>query len=405
MNGGVAENYQYWRDHGGDWAAEYARRKTWMVLYHIQELMLTQYVLRHAAGRERPLRVLEFGCGVGRHLFNLRTLPNVDVHGYDQSDSMAGSIRAWAGDAWYGEHVHVGGPTGRLPYDDASFDLVYSAEVLVHVRPEDLPGVLGELMRVCRGHVLHLETSPDYPVFSGVHAGCWRHDLPATYASLGKACETLERGYLAHTPYRVTVAEPPVFAWDAPIIALYRRLEENIDRGFDVADAALKTAESGRRAAEESLATARANTEDLRTALERSEAINAQLAGERERAESLAARLATAEQDLAESRGQLAAVTAMAESLRADVAERSQSLAARERELVTLSASLAQAREALDTNRREGVLAAMGAEAQVRAWRDRSFDLEVKLDSVGTALARARAEQQDFVAAVRAALT
>ena len=42
MNGSVAENYQYWRDHGGDWAAEYARRKTWMVLYHIQELMLTQ---------------------------------------------------------------------------------------------------------------------------------------------------------------------------------------------------------------------------------------------------------------------------------------------------------------------------------------------------------------------------
>ena len=404
MNGSVAENYQYWRDHGGDWAAEYARRKTWMVLYHIQELMLTQYVLRHASGRERPLRVLEFGCGVGRHLFNLRTLPNVDVHGYDQSEAMAASIRAWAGDGWYGEHVHVGGPTGRLPYADASFDLVYSAEVLVHVRPEDLPGVLGELMRVCRGHVLHLETSPDYPVFSGVHSGCWQHDLPATYAELGKSCETLERGYLAHTPYRVTVGEAPIFAWDSPIIALYRRLEENIDRGFDVADAALKTAEEGRRAAEESLAAARANSEDLRAALARTEAINAQLAGERERAESLAARLVTAEQDLAESRGQLAAATAMAESLRADVAERSQSLAARERELVALSASLADARESLDTNRREGVLAAMGAEAQVRAWRERSFDREVKLDSVGTALARARAEQQDFVAAVRAAM-
>lgn len=404
MNGGVAENYQYWRDHGGDWAAEYARRKTWMVLYHIQELMLTQYVLLHAAGRERPLRVLEFGCGVGRHLFNLRTIPNVDVHGYDQSETMAGSIRAWAGDAWYTEHVHVGGPTGRLPYDDASFDLVYSAEVLVHVRPEDLPGVLAELMRVCRGHVFHLETSPDYPVFSGVHAGCWRHDLPAAYAKLGTACETLERGYLAHTPYRVTVGEAPVFAWDAPIMALYRRLEENIDRGFDVSDAALKAAEAGRRAAEESLAAARANGDELRAALERSEALNAELAGERDRAESLAARLAIAERDLAESRGQLAAIASLAESLRAQVSDKSEALAARERELVTLSASLAREREAMETNRRDGVLAAMGAEAQVRAWRERSLDLEVKLDSVGTALARARAEQQDFVAALRAAL-
>ena len=404
MNGSVAENYQYWRDHGGDWAAEYARRKTWMVLYHIQELMLTQYVLGHAAGRERPLRVLEFGCGVGRHLFNLRTLPNVDVHGYDQSETMAGSIRAWAGDTWYGEHVHVGGPTGRLPYDDASFDLVYSAEVLVHVRPEDLPGVLGELMRVCRGHVLHLETSPDYPVFSGVHAGCWRHDLPTSYAAIGKVCETLERGYLAHTPYRVTVGEAPIFAWDPPIIALYRRLEENIDRGFDVTDAALKAAEAGRRAAEESLAAARANTDELRAALEQSRALNTELAGERERAELLAARLASAVRDLAESRGQLAAMTTMTDSLRADLAERSQRLAARESELAALSASLAQTREAMESNQRESVLAAMGAEAQVRAWRERSFDLEVKLDSVGTALARARAEQQEFVAALRAAL-
>src|SRR5262245_57140105 len=40
----VEPNYQYWRDNGGEWADGYDYRKKRQVLYHIQELMLTQYI-------------------------------------------------------------------------------------------------------------------------------------------------------------------------------------------------------------------------------------------------------------------------------------------------------------------------------------------------------------------------
>jgi SAM-dependent methyltransferase len=229
----VDSNYQYWRDHGQQWVEEYDARKQRQILYHIQELMLTTYMQEHAAGAPRkPLRVLELGCGVGRHLRNLARLPDVEVHGYDQSAAMAGGILKWAKQEWFDAHVRVGSPTGRLPYEDGAFDIVYSAEVLVHVRPEHLEGILNEMMRACRGHVLHLETSPNFPLVEGEHSGCWRHDLPASYAKLGRECEVLPAGYAAHTPFRVVVGEEPRWTWPPQVIDLYRRMERDVDAGF-----------------------------------------------------------------------------------------------------------------------------------------------------------------------------
>lgn len=246
MNPQVSENYQYWRDNGGAWADEYSRRKTWMVLYHIQEIMLTEYVLRHAEGRERPLRVLEFGCGVGRHLKNLSRLSNVDVHGFDQSATMVEGCRRWADADFLRENIVVGEPTGTLPYPDASFDLVYSAEVLVHVRPEHLPDTLAELVRISRGHVLHIEPSPDFTVDGKVHDGCWNHDLPSVYRSMGRECESLGRGYSAHSAWRTVVGEGPVFKWKPELLQLYQSMEIDIDKGFSVTDGAKRDAEQKR---------------------------------------------------------------------------------------------------------------------------------------------------------------
>ncbi len=76
--GGVAANCRYGQEHGGEWAEEYAARKRRTVKYHVQEIMLTDCVAHHA-----PAAVLEFGCGVGRHLRILSRLAGVEVYGYD----------------------------------------------------------------------------------------------------------------------------------------------------------------------------------------------------------------------------------------------------------------------------------------------------------------------------------
>lgn len=231
------ENYAYWREHGATWVNEYAHRKRSQVYYHIQELMLADYVQHSAAiaqqaRGEKPFRVLEFGCGVGRHLANLSRLPGVEVHGYDQSPTMVQGILRWTGQAWMDERVRVGPPVGRLPYDDASFDLVYTSEVIIHVRPEHVGGILAELMRVARWQVLHFEPSEQTPISTESHDGCWRHDLPAAYAALGTACETLPSGFRVQAPYRVMLGGPAPFTWSPVLLDMYRRLDRDIDAGI-----------------------------------------------------------------------------------------------------------------------------------------------------------------------------
>lgn len=225
---GVAQNYRWWREHGSEWVEEYDRRKRFQPRFHIQELMLVEYMAMHT-----PAKVLEFGCGVGRHLRNLDQLPGIEVHGYDQSSTMAAGCKVWASDRWISERVRIGPPTGRLPYEDGAFDIVYTSEVLVHVRPEDLGGMLRELIRVARGQILHLEPSPHYYIHADAHEGCWNHDLVAAYRRLGRECRMLPAGYYSQTPYRVVLGRRKVYDWNPVTLALLRRLERDLVGGLD----------------------------------------------------------------------------------------------------------------------------------------------------------------------------
>ena len=226
----IAPNYRYWREHGGGWAAEYDNRKKEQVYYHIQEIMLAEYIHHHA-----PATVLEFGCGPGRHLRNLSRLPGIEAFGYDQSAAMVSGARAWASQDWLDAHVTIGLPTGRLPFTDAQFDIVYTAEVLVHVRPEDLEGVLRELTRVGKRQVFHLETSPQHKLVDSEHDGCWWHDLIAAYARIGKVCEMLPSGYSTHAPYRVML-DPgsPTWVWSPVFLDLCRRMDHDVSHTMDI---------------------------------------------------------------------------------------------------------------------------------------------------------------------------
>lgn len=227
----LAANYQYWRDHGHTWADEYAARRRSRPLYHIEEIMIAEYFSAQA-----PARVLEYGCGPGRHLRHLVRIDGLDVHGYDQSQSMVSGCLEWTTTDWIERHITVGEPVGRLPYDDKSFDVVYTAEVLVHVRPEDLDLVLAELLRISRGHIFHLETSRGHTVRVQAHDGCWKHDLVAAYGALSQRCEILPAGYAAHEPHRVILdgAAPgnPRFVWPELTLELYRRLDAELGEGI-----------------------------------------------------------------------------------------------------------------------------------------------------------------------------
>jgi SAM-dependent methyltransferase len=225
----VGANYRYWSGSGDLWAVEYERRKMRHPYYHVAEMMILDHVAHHAS-----CRVLEWGCGTGRHLFNLSQLPGVDVFGFDQSESMVREGFGWADPNWRAAHVKVGPPTDPLPFADGQFDIVYTSEALLHTRPEDLRGRLAELIRVCRGHILHMESPPAWNgSYSPSCAGCWGHDFVEAFRDLGFECRPLPGGYSRQTPY-VVVLRPESWrwTWSPAMLTLYRRMEAQLEEGF-----------------------------------------------------------------------------------------------------------------------------------------------------------------------------
>jgi ubiquinone/menaquinone biosynthesis C-methylase UbiE len=107
----------------------------WMI-----DTLQTEVVQPLAEGRD----VLEVGCGTGLLMERLRGRC-VSLTGLDISPGMAARARK------RGHHVTVGS-ADSLPFEDESFDLVYSFKVLAHIEP--IEKALAEISRVLRpgGH-------------------------------------------------------------------------------------------------------------------------------------------------------------------------------------------------------------------------------------------------------------
>lgn len=94
-------------------------------------------LLRHLPD-DRPLRILDFGCGPGRDLITFRDLGH-QVTGLDGSAAFCAMAREASGcDVWQQDFLALDLPAN-------AFDGIFANASLFHVPAEHLPRVLGEL--------------------------------------------------------------------------------------------------------------------------------------------------------------------------------------------------------------------------------------------------------------------
>ena len=81
----------------------------------------------------------------------------------------------------------VDGHAGNILAEDGSFDLVFTAGVLIHINPYNLSDAMKEIVRVSRRHVLTIEyfaPKSEHVIYYGAER-IWRNDFGKLYMDMG----------------------------------------------------------------------------------------------------------------------------------------------------------------------------------------------------------------------------
>jgi SAM-dependent methyltransferase len=151
--------------------------------YQQQETFLTALMTGLHRQLGRPLDVLEFGCGFGRHAAYLSSYPEVRYHGYDFSEKMLEPLRAEPPPSLVPVNERLfSGPSVGTAVGERKFDVVFTVSVLIHNPSEAVPALLQQMTDLLKpGGMLVLVENKVVPFSlyeNEWHQGCWLHCYP-----------------------------------------------------------------------------------------------------------------------------------------------------------------------------------------------------------------------------------
>lgn len=142
---------------------------------------VTRTALNHSflADIPRSASILEVGCNLGNQLILLKQMGFENLTGIEINKEIVKNAQSrvpWA--------RVIEGSVLKIPFRDASFDLVFTSGLLIHIAPQDLPVAMNEIYRCAKGWIWGFEYHA--PVTTEVlyrgHSGLlWKTDYARFY--------------------------------------------------------------------------------------------------------------------------------------------------------------------------------------------------------------------------------
>jgi len=151
----------------------------WSRNYGVSRSAINQMFLE---GIPRSASFLEVGCNVGNQLLLLQ------AQGYTQLTGIELQSYALAGARSRLKNVALQqGSALALPFEDQTFDVVFTSGVLIHIAPDDLPQAMSEIHRCARHYIWGAEYfSPELTAvnYRGNDDLLWKMDYARKYLTL-----------------------------------------------------------------------------------------------------------------------------------------------------------------------------------------------------------------------------
>ena len=90
----------------------------------------------------KDARILEVGCNTGMQLACLKAMGFTSLYGIELQDYAVQKAKEYT----VGINL-IQGSAFDIPFKDNYFDLVFTSGVLIHIAPENLPGIFSEMHR------------------------------------------------------------------------------------------------------------------------------------------------------------------------------------------------------------------------------------------------------------------
>ncbi|PWE17571.1 methyltransferase type 11 [Marinicauda salina] len=147
-------------------------------------------------GTREPASILEVGCNLGLNLRALRRLTDARLMAVEPN---AGAIRRVIEDGVADEDSVREGVGEAIPFPDGAAELVFTAGVLIHVPPDNLPAVADEMHRVSSRFILvseYFASEPEEKRYRGQDGLLFKRDFAGFFLDRFDDLEVVADGFL-----------------------------------------------------------------------------------------------------------------------------------------------------------------------------------------------------------------